>query len=181
MNDLFRDIRETFNEIFAKDFMTTRLRLLAMTSGFCFVIGSCTAWSLKDRQEKLLTLKAMPIATMDAPVSASAKKKTVVASKCSFVSKLPLVTFKVETDARKGNLKKSILLKGATSADEPVLFVRDVKNPTNYHCVESFDEKDKRFTKITRRLNLKEGSYEVYLGSHTKGVWTDQFIEIHSM
>jgi hypothetical protein len=180
LKELVADVKEVLKEMATLDFVKPQAQVIGMVALFGLVAGGCTAWVYKDRHEELTSLKAMAlVSAKQKPLKAISKNKASQPSKCSFVSEKPIATFKVSSE--KGLDKRALLVMGQSTATEPVIYIRNLKNPGQYHCMEGFNEKRGSYNKLTEMVYLENGAYEVYIGTQRKGEWTKQKIEIFAM
>lgn len=183
---IIEEIKEAFRELTSRNYIEPQMKTISIIVAFGFIAGGCTAWALKDRHAELTSMKALPLVKSgNAPINGESQNKAVRSSKCSFVSERPLVAFKINqnnTAAKKSSdTLKSIVVMGESTAKEPVIYIRDVKNPNNYHCLNAFDEKRNDYNLLSQKLSLPNGSYEIYMGTQKKGEWTKQKIKIYSI
>lgn len=180
LKELAADVKDVFKEVWSIDYVKPQVQMFALVAMFGLVAGSCTAWVYKDRHEALTSLKAMALSSAkQKPLRAISKNKSVTKTECSFVSEKPIATFKVSSE--KGLKQRALLVMGESTAKKPVMVIRDLKKPSNVHCIEDFNEKNGGYNKLTQMVYLEDGAYEVYIGTQNKDEWTRQRVHIYPM
>ena len=177
MKELTNEIKEILKEMATVSYVKPQAKLIGLVAAIGLITGSCTAWVYKDRHQDLTSMQAMPlVSTKQEPLKVTSKSKASIRSACSYTSERPLTTFKVES--KKGFKKRALLVMGASTAEEPVIYIRNIKSPHQYKCMKGFNEKVGKFNKLTETVYLKDGAYELFIGTQKKDQWTSQQVDI---
>lgn len=179
-NSLLNDLKESWNETFSVEFLKPKAQVLGLVALFGVTVGGCGAWVYKGDPVDQVSLKALALdSAKQKPLRAVTKSKANQKTDCSFVSEKPLATFQVTS--KKGFSERALLVMGASTSKNPSMYIRNVKDPSDSHCINGFNEKLGRYSQLTQMVYLGNGAYEVFIGTDKQNEWTRQKVHIAPM
>jgi hypothetical protein len=179
-NSFKNDLIDSWNEIFSLEFLKPKGQIIGLIAMFGVMVGGCGAWMHKGDSAQSVSLKALALeSSKQKPLRAVTKSKANKKTDCNFVSEKPLATFQVKS--KKGFNERALLVMGASTSKNPTMYIRNVKDPSDFHCINGFNEKLGRYSQLTQMVYLENGAYEVFIGTDKQNEWTRQKVHISAM